>query len=268
MASSEVTVVAPSGETPSGRSNLPPFSAPFHLAIIMDGNNRWAKAKGLPGSEGHREGARALKATVKNCVELNIAALTVFAFSSENWQRPQQEVELLMQLFLEALDSEVAELHENGVKITFIGDLSAFSQQIRQRMVAATDLTQSNARLTLNIAVNYGGRWDICHAARTVAEQVRQGQLQPGQIDEQSFSQYLALSDQIPVDLCIRTSGETRISNFLLWQLAYAELYFSPCLWPDFDRHQLQCALADFSKRQRRFGLSSEQVPCHSSEEC
>ena len=235
-------------------------SCPKHIAIIMDGNNRWAKERGLAGSAGHKEGAKAVKATVKNCVRKGIKALTVFAFSSENWRRPPEEVELLMQLFLDALQSEVAELNDNGVRLRFVGDLSTFSPELRSNMRSAMTLTQDNDRFTFNVAVNYGGRWDITQAVKTIAAQVHRGHLDVNEIDERLVDSCLALADLPAVDLCIRTSGEQRISNFLLWQIAYAELYFAPCLWPDFDANELDLALEVYSTRQRRFGRTSEQV--------
>jgi len=233
---------------------------PKHVAIIMDGNNRWAKQRGLMGAEGHRQGAKAVRATVRHCARLNIKALTVFAFSSENWRRPAAEVELLMQLFMEALRDEIDELNDNRVRLQFIGDLSAFSPQLRQRMEEGMALTAQNHGLHFNIAVNYGGRWDIAQAAKRVATQVVSGELSLNDIDEHVIDQYISLSDQPAVDLCIRTSGEERISNFLLWQIAYSEFYFAPCLWPDFDEAELLLAIEHYKGRQRRFGRTSEQV--------
>ena len=227
---------------------------PKHIAIIMDGNNRWATERGVPGAEGHRQGARALKACVKESARLGIQVLSVFAFSSENWQRPAAEVNTLMSLFLEALNDELPELHEQGVQVRFIGDLSAFSDLLQEKMQAAMLKTSMNQRMVLVIAVNYGGQWDIVQAARCLAEQVSAGQLAPAQIDVSIFHRHTALSDLPPPDLCIRTSGEQRISNFFLWQLAYTEFYFEPCYWPDFNAQTLQTALEAFAQRKRRFG--------------
>lgn len=233
---------------------------PRHVAIIMDGNNRWAKRRGLRGVEGHRAGADAVRNTVENCARSGVAVLTVYAFSSENWRRPEPEVEALMGLFLEALAEEVPALHENGIRLRFVGDLSAFSATLQEKMQAAMDLTGGNQRMTFAVAVNYGGQWDITQAARTLARQVQAGTLQPQQITPERMQAEVALGDLPPPDLCIRTGGEQRISNFLLWQLAYAELYFTDVLWPDFDQDALEQAFADFRRRQRRFGRTSEQI--------
>lgn len=227
---------------------------PKHIAIIMDGNNRWAVQNNVPGAQGHRQGAKALKACVKEVARLGVQVLTVFAFSSENWKRPQAEINTLMGLFLDALTNELPELHEQGVQLRFIGDLSAFSQILQDRMQHSINLTQANQRLILVIAVNYGGQWDIVQAARQLAEEVAAGQLTPAEISIERFHARTALADLPPPDLCIRTSGEQRISNFLLWQLAYTEFYFESCYWPDFDAAALQKAIEVFSQRQRRFG--------------
>jgi undecaprenyl diphosphate synthase len=226
----------------------------------MDGNNRWARQRGLRGVEGHREGARAVRDTVENCARAGVEVLTVFAFSSENWRRPEDEVNALMSLFLEALTQEVAELHQNGIRLLFIGDLSAFDPGLRRKMDEAVQLTAGNPRMTFAVAVNYGGQWDIANACRQLAAQVEQGTLQAAQISPQTIQQFISLGDLPMPDLCIRTGGENRISNFMLWQLAYAELYFTDLFWPDFDQAALDAAFADFSGRQRRFGRTSEQV--------
>ncbi len=233
---------------------------PRHVAIIMDGNNRWAKQRGLRGVEGHKQGARAVRNTVENCAQAGIEVLTVFAFSSENWRRPTDEVNALMNLFLEALTEEVAELHENGIRLVFIGDLSAFSQELRAKMGQSVTLTANNTRMTFAVAVNYGGQWDIANACQQLAEQVRQGELDVSDITPEKVQQHISLSELPVPDLCIRTGGEQRISNFMLWQLAYAELYFTELYWPDFDRAALDAALTDFNRRQRRFGRTSEQI--------
>ncbi len=235
-------------------------AVPRHVAIIMDGNNRWAKQRGLRGVEGHKQGARAVRATVENCARAGIEVLTVFAFSSENWRRPEDEVNALMNLFLEALAQEVPDLHANGIRLVFIGDLSAFAPELRAKMEAAVKLTSGNQRMTFAVAVNYGGQWDIANACRQLAEQVEQGSLKAGQISPALLQQHISLGDLPPPDLCIRTGGEQRISNFMLWQLAYAELYFTDLYWPDFDQAALESAIQDFAQRQRRFGRTSEQV--------
>ena len=233
---------------------------PRHVAIVMDGNGRWAERRHRPRSFGHREGQKALRATVEFCLRRGIGSLTLFAFSSENWKRPAGEVGALMQLFLRALDHEVEELHEHGVRIEFIGDLSAFSSELRERMEKAMRRTAGNRALAANVAVNYGGAWDIARAARSVAEAVQRGELETGAIDEHSLAPHFCLAGQPPVDLFIRTGGEMRISNFLLWQIAYAELVFLDTLWPDVDAGVLQGALDEFARRERRFGMTSAQA--------
>ncbi|MGH8042550.1 MAG: polyprenyl diphosphate synthase [Rudaea sp.] len=227
---------------------------PRHIAIVMDGNGRWAKARHRPRSFGHRAGQKAVRGTIEFCLQRGVEALTLFAFSSENWQRPRAEVGALMELFLKALDREVDDLHGYGVRIDFIGELSAFAPALRERMQAAMTKTRTNAKLALNIAVNYGGRWDIANAARRAALSVTRGEMTAAAIDERSLAKFLCLADLPPVDLFIRTGGEQRISNFLLWQSAYSELYFSDVLWPDFDAACLQRAIEEFARRERRFG--------------
>lgn len=245
---------APDLESQTGKD------VPRHVAIIMDGNNRWAKQRGLRGVEGHKEGARAVRATVENCARAGVEVLTVFAFSSENWRRPQEEVNALMELFLTALTDEVPDLHKNGIQLRFIGDLSAFAPHLREKMLQSVHTTASNTRMVFAVAVNYGGQWDMANAARQLAEQVQQGKLTPDAITPELMQQYVALGDLPLPDMCIRTGGEHRISNFLLWQLAYAELYFTEMYWPDFDNAALLQAFEDFRGRQRRFGRTSEQV--------
>jgi undecaprenyl diphosphate synthase len=235
-------------------------SQPEHVAIIMDGNNRWAKKRGLPGTEGHRAGEVAVRRLVEHAIRSNIGVLTLFAFSSENWRRPEQEVAALMSLFLEALTRKVAELHENGIRLRFIGDLAGFSPALQQGMAAAVDLTAANSRMTLVIAVNYGGQWDMAHAARCMAEAVQAGRLSLDDITPVEMGRHVQMADLPPVDLLIRTGGEMRISNFLLWQAAYAEFLFTDVLWPDFDAAELDHALMAYASRQRRFGRTSEQV--------
>lgn len=240
----------------------PPADArvPRHLAVIMDGNGRWAQQRHRPRAIGHRAGARAVNLCIDFCLDKGIAALTLFAFSSENWGRPQDEVGALMKLFMNALDREVAELHRRGVRIRFIGERARFSDAIRARMQAAEAQTAGNARLALNIAASYGGRQDIAAAARALAEDVAAGRLRPDQVDEALFGSRVALAGLPPPDLFIRTGGDHRISNFLLWQLAYTELWFTETLWPALDAATLQRALDDYAIRERRFGLTGAQV--------
>ncbi|MGN2251071.1 polyprenyl diphosphate synthase [Frateuria sp. GZRe14] len=236
------------------------MTIPRHIAIVMDGNGRWAKARLRPRSFGHNAGRKAVREVVEGCLRQGVEALTLFAFSSENWRRPDEEVGALMELFLRALDKEVDELHEQGVRLRFIGDLSAFHAELRQRMELAMARTADNLKLALNIAVNYGGRWDIVHAARQAAIAVVQGELRVEDIDEACLGGYTSLAELPPLDLFIRTGGEVRVSNFLLWQLAYAELYFTDTLWPDFDQACLARAIEDFAHRERRYGKTGEQV--------
>lgn len=233
---------------------------PRHLAIIMDGNNRWARRRGLPGVEGHRAGEQAVQALIRSAARRGIEVVTLYAFSSENWRRPAAEVSDLMALFLRALNQRVAELHENNIRLRFIGERSAFSDALQQGMAESEALTASNARMTVVVAVNYGGLWDITQAARTaMAELLAQG-ADAEALTSERLAAHMALADLPAPDLLIRTGAEQRLSNFLLWQLAYSELWFSPVLWPDFDHHVLDEALADYAGRQRRFGRSGEQL--------
>ena len=238
---------------------------PAHVAIVMDGNGRWARQRKRPRTFGHQAGLKALRRIVEHCGRLGIGQLTVFAFSSENWNRPRHEVTRLMELFMRALDKEARELHENNVRVRFIGDLSAFSPELQEKVRRAEIQTRDNDRMTLNVATNYGGRWDIVNAARLLADEVAAGRLQAGQIDDRLFRQHLALAEGGDPDLLIRTGGEMRISNFLLWQLAYTELYFTPVLWPDFDPAALDQAIAAYRSRERRFGQTGEQVRAKSA---
>jgi undecaprenyl diphosphate synthase len=226
----------------------------------MDGNGRWAAARALPRPAGHRMGVRAVKQIVENCAQRGVEVLTLFAFSSENWRRPKEEVSMLMSRFLQALDDEVAELHENGIRLCFAGNLQQLAAPLQQRMDAATALTAANRKMTLVIAIAYGGRWDIASAARRMTERCIAGELRADEIDEARLAEHLALAGLPDPDLLIRTGGEQRISNFLLWNLAYTELYFCDALWPDFDARELDAAIEHFSRRQRRFGLVPEQV--------
>ena len=237
---------------------------PRHIAIVMDGNGRWARARHRPRSFGHNAGRKAVRTTIESCLREGIQALTLFAFSSENWQRPQDEVGALMSLFVRALDKEVDELHANGVRLRFIGELSAFDEPLRQRMQLAMTRTAGNDRLQVNIAVNYGGRWDIVQASRQAAEAVARGELRADEIDETRLNQWMSLAELPPPDLFIRTGGECRISNFLLWQVAYAELYFTDTLWPDFDQACLRRAIEDYARRERRYGRTGAQIAANS----
>lgn len=238
---------------------------PAHVAIVMDGNGRWARQRKRPRTFGHQAGLKALRRIVEHCGRLGIGQLTVFAFSSENWNRPRHEVSRLMELFMRALDKEARELHQNNVRVRFIGDLSAFSPELQDKVRRAEAQTRDNDRMTLNVATNYGGRWDILNAARLLATEVAAGRLQVGQIDDHLFRQQLALAEGGDPDLLIRTGGEMRISNFLLWQAAYTELYFTPVLWPDFDPAALDEAVAAYRSRERRFGQTGEQVRAKSA---
>ena len=233
---------------------------PQHVAVIMDGNGRWAKARGQARIQGHRKGVEMVRELVAACGEKGIGAVTLFAFSSENWRRPKLEVRLLRQLFLLALEREINKLHDNGIQFRVIGDVAAFGADIAKRVRDAEDLTQHNTRLRLTIAANYGGRWDIAQACARIAHEVEEGRLEVQDITSETLSPYLSMGDIPEPDLFIRTGGEQRISNFLLWQLAYTELYFTPVLWPDFDRVQFDLALQSFASRQRRFGRTGDQV--------
>ena len=233
---------------------------PHHVAIIMDGNGRWAERQGSPRFMGHKAGVEAVRGVVRACTEKGIGVLTLFAFSSENWRRPEKEVGLLMDLFVMALQREVEKLHAKGIRIRFIGERDAFSVKLRKLMTRAEELTRGNPGLKLNIAANYGGRWDITQATRRLAQRVAEGSLEASAIDETMLAAELSLSDLPEPDLFIRTGGEQRVSNFLLWQLAYTELYFTDVLWPDFDGEALDQALESYAGRQRRFGLTGKQV--------
>lgn len=229
-------------------------NTPKHVAIIMDGNGRWAKEKGKLRLVGHKNGVQAVRKAVAFAAENQIESLTLYAFSSENWARPESEVRGLMDLFMLALKREVSKLHKNNIKLKILGDVSKFNRTLQKKISEAEALTSNNSGLILNIAANYGGQWDIVQASQKLAQQVKSGELEPEMITASLFQQTLVTEQQAPVDLLIRTSGEQRISNFLLWQLAYAELYFSPVLWPDFDEAEFANAIASFQLRERRFG--------------
>jgi undecaprenyl diphosphate synthase len=234
---------------------------PRHVAIIMDGNGRWAKANGVPRAAGHRAGLKPTRLAIQECARRGIEALTLFAFSSENWNRPPDEVSSLMTLFVDSLDREIDELHANRVRVRFIGDRKLLSVRLQARIAAAEHRTVANDGLKLQIAMSYGGRWDIVQAAQELARQCSSGSLRVAEIDETRFAAVLQLADLPETDLMIRTGGEQRISNFLLWHAAYAELYFSPVLWPEFNVAELETALTFFASRERRFGLTQEQLP-------
>jgi len=246
-------------EQASSTLEIPPHDAiPRHVAIIMDGNGRWARKRHLPRFAGHKRGVEAVRATVKNCMERGVRFLTLFAFSSENWRRPAEEVALLMQLFRGALTEEVEKLHRNGARLKVVGDTSRFDPRIRALIERGENLTAANTGLTLTIAANYGGRWDILQALTKLVREHPQAATEG--IEESAILPYLAMSYAPEPDLFIRTGGEQRISNFLLWQLAYTELYFTETLWPEFDASALDAAIASYAKRERRFGRTSEQV--------
>jgi len=243
--------------TSSTRDIPGPGKVPCHLAIIMDGNGRWAKKRFLPRFAGHRRGVETVRETVKRCLELGIEYLTLFAFSSENWRRPEEEVTLLMQLFVRALQQEVSKLDRNGVRLRVVGDLSRFDPELRSLIHASEQQTSGNEKLTLTIAANYGGRWDILQAVNRMALTHPDRQ---GMWSEDDLAPYLAMSYAPEPDLFIRTGGEERISNFLLWQLAYSEFYFTDTLWPEFDAAAFSAAITSYRQRERRFGRTSEQL--------
>jgi len=233
----------------------PSENLPKHIAIIMDGNNRWARANGLASKSGHRHGAEAAREIVNSCVNRGIPYLTLFAFSSENWMRPTKEVQGLMALFLTVLKrKEIKQLHKNNARLRFIGNRGDFSPKLQSTMAEVEELTAGNTGTTIIVAADYGGRWDLANASKKIAEQVKSGEIEPEDVSIDLVQQFTSLQDCADPDLCIRTGGERRISNFLLWQFAYTELYFTDCYWPDFDETQLQIALDDFACRQRRYG--------------
>ena len=236
------------------------MALPEHIAIVMDGNGRWAEARGEPRTAGHRAGIEPVRRTIRECSRLGVRALTLFAFSSENWRRPETEVATLMSLFMDALDREVEELNANGVRLRIIGNRQSLAVRLQQRIAEAEALTAANTRLDLQVAVSYGGRWDLVEAARRLAARAASGALRPADIDEAALAAELQLSELPDPDLFIRTGGDHRVSNFLLWNIAYAELFFTDTLWPDFDERVLAEAIADFESRERRFGLTGGQV--------
>jgi undecaprenyl diphosphate synthase len=238
----------------------PVGDVPNHVAIIMDGNGRWAEARGEPRRVGHRAGVASVRSTIEESIRQGVRILTLFAFSSENWRRPESEVDFLMELFLNALEREVKRMRSNDIRLRVIGDIGGFPAKLQKRIHEAEAATQRNGRLILQVAANYGGRWDIVQAARHLASSVKRGEIDPEMIDEQLFAKATALSDVPDADLFIRTGGDLRLSNFLLWHSAYAELHFTPVLWPDFDVNAYRDALAAFASRQRRFGRTGEQL--------
>ncbi len=235
-------------------------NVPRHIAIIMDGNGRWAQKRFMPRAVGHQAGVKAVRKIVEYCATHNVEVLTLFAFSSENWRRPEAEVSLLMSLFMATLQREINKLDRNSIRLRFIGDRSAFSDKLQQKMAEGEAQTQNNKALTLVVAANYGGHWDICQAFLQIQEKMAVGELKKEDINEQLINQYLSTADLPEPDLFIRTGGEQRVSNFMLWQLAYTELYFTTTLWPDFDQNSLEDAIKSFRSRQRRFGHTGEQV--------
>ena len=240
--------------------NVHELKRPRHIAIIMDGNGRWAKRRHLPRMLGHQEGVKAVRKVIKLCGEMGIEVLTLFAFSSENWQRPEQEVNYLMTLFLNTLKNEIDKLAKNNVQLRMVGNLERFNPPLREWIDKSQALTAKNTGLQLVIAVNYSGQWDIVQAAQKIMNQVKSGELETEILTRELFANYLSLADLPGADLLIRTSGEYRISNFLLWELAYTELYFTNTLWPDFDEQELRKALHFYAQRERRFGCTSEQL--------
>lgn len=235
-------------------------AVPVHVAIVMDGNGRWAEARGQPRHAGHRAGIASVRSTIEECIRHGVGALTLFAFSSENWRRPQAEVSMLMDLFLAALQREVKRMQTNDIRLRVIGEVAAFPDKLQQRIRAAEVATADNSRLMLQIAANFGGRWDITQAARRLARAAAAGELDPEAIDERAFGASTSLSGLPDPDLFIRTGGDQRLSNFLLWHTAYSELYFTPVLWPDFDAGAFRQALAEYARRQRRFGQTGAQL--------
>jgi len=233
---------------------------PKHIAIIMDGNGRWAKKQSKPRFLGHKAGVKSVEAVVSRCIELDVKVLSLFAFSSENWRRPEKEVSLLMELFGLALKQQVKRLHKNNIQLRIIGDTSKFSASLQKQIQQAQELTAANSGLIINIAANYGGRWDVTQAMQKIAQAVKEGQLALDDVTEELIDSHLTTADLPEPDLFIRTGGEQRVSNFLLWQLAYAEMYFTDALWPDFDGNELDKAIDSFAQRERRFGKTSEQL--------
>lgn len=233
---------------------------PRHIAIIMDGNGRWAQKRFMPRAFGHQAGVKAVRKIVEHCANQGVEVLTLFAFSSENWRRPKEEVSLLMKLFVETLQREIDILDKNGIRLRFIGDRSAFPDVLQNKMHIGETQTKDNKALTLVIAANYGGHWDMCQAVQKIVDKMAVGELSKQPISQELIKEHLATAGLPDPDLFIRTGGEERVSNFLLWQLAYTELYFTETLWPDFDQNSLNEAINSFKSRQRRFGHTGEQI--------
>ena len=233
---------------------------PVHIAIIMDGNGRWAKSRGLPRIAGHKEGVESVRDTVEACGQLGVKYLTLYAFSTENWKRPHEEVSMLMRLLMRALRDETDKLHQNNVRVQAIGEISSLPREVRDELLDAIEKTKTNTGLNLFLALSYSGRWDLTGAVRAIAAEVLEGKITTAEIDEPLISRHLSTANVSDPDLLIRTSGELRISNFLLWQLAYSEICISHCFWPDFRRDELYNAIADYQGRERRFGMVSEQL--------
>lgn len=247
-------------DTQTGEIPLVSGTVPEHIAIIMDGNGRWAEARGQARHAGHKAGVASVRSTIEESIRHGVKVLTLFAFSSENWRRPKAEVSLLMELFISALQREVKRMQTNDIQLRVIGDITAFPDKLQKRIRASEEATRDNKRLILQIAANYGGRWDITQTARRLAVAVRNGDIAAEDIDEKVFAHATTLNDLPDPDLFIRTGGDQRISNFLLWHCAYTELYFTPVLWPDFGVEPFREALAEFATRQRRFGRTGAQL--------
>ncbi|MEC7876050.1 MAG: polyprenyl diphosphate synthase [Pseudomonadota bacterium] len=233
---------------------------PKHIIIIMDGNGRWAEQNGLLRSAGHKVGVKVLRNLIEHAVKLELTTITVYAFSRENWQRPKKEIELLLDLFISSLESEVKDLHENNIKLNFIGETDKFSEKLKKSMSESESLTSNNSKLTLNVALNYSGRWDIYNALLSIIDDMASKKITKNEINEELINKKLSLADYDEPDLLIRTGGERRLSNYFLWQIAYTEMYFTDILWPDFNADQFDLALDWYAKRQRRFGRTSEQI--------
>ncbi len=245
---------------PDAISDIANQSLPKHVAIIMDGNGRWAQQRGKIRVAGHKAGVASVRQVVSTASRMGIKALTLFAFSSENWRRPETEVSALMELFMFVLAREVRKLHDSNIRLRVIGDIQGFSDRLQKKISEAESLTAHNDGLTLNIAANYGGRWDIVQATQKLTAKICDGSLKPEQINESLLAEHLSMADIPDVDLLIRTGGDHRVSNFLLWQIAYAELFFTPVLWPDFGEEQFLDAIASFVSRERRFGCTGDQI--------
>lgn len=233
---------------------------PCHVAIIMDGNGRWAKANGKPRAYGHMNGVKSVRAVTEAAAELQIKYLTLYAFSTENWNRPKEEIDALMGLLVSTIEAETATLNKNNMRLTTIGDTKRLPEPVYKKLMGCIESTSANTGTTLNLALSYSSRWEITEMARQISEDVKNGKLTSSQIDDKTISSYLTTKDIPDPDLLIRTSGEYRISNFLLWQIAYAELYFSPVMWPDFTKEHFYEIMVDYQKRQRRFGKTGEQI--------